>query len=138
MGCHTDAYEQAKWFGDDIALKHDGRFYDSGRIKDSFAFAWHTIGAGRSPLDRARVFASLPLAVRRDAMVDLANHWQAADALAQRLGLGSEVQVCLRETFSRWDGKGGLGGAGVHTRLIARLVILATARTSCGDSRCRP
>ena len=21
VGCHTDAYEQAKWFGDDIALK---------------------------------------------------------------------------------------------------------------------
>src|ERR687885_1603696 len=24
VGCHTDAYEQAKWFGDDIALKADG------------------------------------------------------------------------------------------------------------------
>src|SRR5689334_20251827 len=21
VGCHTDAYEQAKWFGDDIAMK---------------------------------------------------------------------------------------------------------------------
>src|SRR5919199_5451761 len=24
VGCHTDAYEQAKWFGDDIAIKADG------------------------------------------------------------------------------------------------------------------
>src|SRR5262252_8641521 len=24
VGCHTDAYEQAKWFGDDIALKAAG------------------------------------------------------------------------------------------------------------------
>jgi hypothetical protein len=24
MGCHTDAYEQAKWFGDDLAVKADG------------------------------------------------------------------------------------------------------------------
>ena len=24
VGCHTDAYEQAKWFGDEIALKRDG------------------------------------------------------------------------------------------------------------------
>jgi len=23
VGCHTDAHEQAKWFGDDIALKAD-------------------------------------------------------------------------------------------------------------------
>jgi hypothetical protein len=31
VGCHTDAYEQAKWFGDDIALKRDGYHYDMGR-----------------------------------------------------------------------------------------------------------
>ena len=31
VGCHTDAYEQAKWFGDDIALKRDGFRYDQGR-----------------------------------------------------------------------------------------------------------
>jgi hypothetical protein len=24
VGCHTDAYEQAKWFGDDLAVKADG------------------------------------------------------------------------------------------------------------------
>src|ERR687885_843123 len=24
VGCHTDAYEQAKWFGDDIRVKADG------------------------------------------------------------------------------------------------------------------
>ncbi len=23
VGCHTDAYEKAKWFGDDIAVKAD-------------------------------------------------------------------------------------------------------------------
>ena len=25
VGCHVDAYEQAKWFGDDLALKADAR-----------------------------------------------------------------------------------------------------------------
>jgi hypothetical protein len=24
VGCHTDAYEQAKWFGDDLTIKADG------------------------------------------------------------------------------------------------------------------
>jgi hypothetical protein len=27
VGCHTDAHEQAKWFGDDIALKSDKYAY---------------------------------------------------------------------------------------------------------------
>ena len=25
LGCHIDAYEQAKWFGDDLAFKHHAR-----------------------------------------------------------------------------------------------------------------
>ena len=28
VGCHVDAYEQAKWFGDDMALKADFRRVD--------------------------------------------------------------------------------------------------------------
>ena len=28
VGCHVDAYEQAKWFGDDLALKADTRRVD--------------------------------------------------------------------------------------------------------------
>src|SRR5216110_3665751 len=27
VGCHTDAHEQAKWFGDDLALKSDKYVY---------------------------------------------------------------------------------------------------------------
>ncbi|MGH3178607.1 MAG: hypothetical protein ACRDPF_32625, partial [Streptosporangiaceae bacterium] len=30
VGCHIDAYEQAKWFGDDMALKTDFRHTDFG------------------------------------------------------------------------------------------------------------
>ena len=29
VGCHTDAYEQAKWFGDDAALKRDASTTDT-------------------------------------------------------------------------------------------------------------
>jgi hypothetical protein len=31
VGCHTDAYEQAKWFGDDLAVKADAYTYDLHR-----------------------------------------------------------------------------------------------------------
>ena len=27
VGCHIDAYEQAKWFGDDMALKADAHHW---------------------------------------------------------------------------------------------------------------
>ena len=50
VGCHTDAYEQAKWFGDDIALKRDGYHYDMGRPADLVIFAWRSVGRGRPPL----------------------------------------------------------------------------------------
>jgi hypothetical protein len=51
VGCHTDAYEQAKWFGDDIAVKRDGYHYDMGRPVDLLTFAWHTVGRGPPPLE---------------------------------------------------------------------------------------
>src|SRR5690349_22536649 len=32
VGCHTDAYEQAKWLGDDLAVKRDAHYgYDFGK-----------------------------------------------------------------------------------------------------------
>jgi hypothetical protein len=32
VGCHTDAYEQAKWLGDELAVKSDAHYgYDFGR-----------------------------------------------------------------------------------------------------------
>src|SRR6266540_1260756 len=42
VGCFTDAYEQAKWFGDDIALKADGYVMDGG----PFTYLVSHIGAG--------------------------------------------------------------------------------------------
>src|ERR1700754_2660418 len=32
VGCHVDAYEQAKWFGDDLALKAEARQVDITRL----------------------------------------------------------------------------------------------------------
>jgi HD-GYP domain-containing protein (c-di-GMP phosphodiesterase class II) len=130
VGCHTDAYEQAKWFGDDIALKRDGYHYDLGRPVDLVTFAWHTVGRGRPPLERFKIWLELPLAVRRSAMVDLRNHWLAADELASRLGLGEPVRRSLRESFERWDGKGFGGSRGEEIRLTSRVVCLADVVTA--------
>src|SRR6478752_2848274 len=81
VGCHTDAYEQAKWFGDDIAVKREGRFFDSGRPLQAAVFAVRAVGVGQTPLARLRTWARLPAAARHQAFVDLENHWRGADQL---------------------------------------------------------
>ena len=125
VGCHTDAYEQAKWFGDDIAVKREGRFFDSARPAQAAAFAVHSIGVGRSPLARLGVWARLPATARHQALVELENHWRGADQLAVQLGLGPEIRRSLRESFERWDGRGFGGLSGDAITVTARLVILA-------------
>ena len=37
VGCHTDAHEQAKWFGDDIALKADKYAYAQRSVQGAAA-----------------------------------------------------------------------------------------------------
>src|SRR5438309_10324622 len=75
VGCHTDAYEQAKWFGDDIALKAAFRHNpDPGPL-----VLLSSVGAGRPLLDRARLGLAFFGAARRGGLVDLRNHWLAAD-----------------------------------------------------------
>jgi hypothetical protein len=108
VGCHTDAYEQAKWFGDDLAVKADGFLVaDPGP-----GWLLRRLGAGRAPLERVRLGVAFVGAARRGAVVDLTAHWLAADGLARRLGLGDEVRQSLRESYERWDGKGAAGAKG--------------------------
>ena len=121
VGCHTDAYEQAKWFGDDIALKADSFHVDA----PSLSVVLSHLGTGRPLVERARLGAAFIVAARRGNGVDLRNHWLAADALAQRLGLGDEVRQSLVESFERWDGRGLSGAKGTEIRLASRLVSLA-------------
>src|SRR5687767_14380867 len=44
VGCFTDAYEQAKWFGDDIAFKADGFAMEAGAV----GYLIGHLGVGRS------------------------------------------------------------------------------------------
>ena len=121
VGCHTDAYEQAKWFGNDIRLKADGfRVAEPGP-----GFLLSHLGAGKSLVERARLGAAFVGAARRGTLIDLHSHWLAADGLAERLGLGEEVRQSLKESYERWDGKGAAGAKGEEIRLTSRLVYLA-------------
>jgi hypothetical protein len=92
VGCHVDAYEQAKWFGHDIALKQNYRMTDRPGLGEMVS----SIGAGMPLGERVRTGVGFVTGGMRDAMVMLENHWQATDAMAEALGLGHDVRTTLR------------------------------------------
>ena len=47
VGCHADAHEQAKWFGDDIALKSGKYAHEFGSVRGALA-SMRLVGAGHS------------------------------------------------------------------------------------------
>ncbi len=127
VGCHTDAYEQARWLGDDIAVKRDAHYkYDFGRARDATRFMLdHLGGATRPLLERMKTGVAFVGEGRR-ALVSLAeNHYRAADELAERLGLGEDVRASLRQSFERWDGKGAFKVKGEDIEISSRLINLA-------------
>ena len=126
VGCHVDAYEQAKWFGDDTAFKADFRHADFAAATSKPLFMLRHLGAGRPATDRARLGAGFLGDARRAAEAMLENHWLAADGLAARLGLPQRVRDSVEQTFERWDGKGSPKGTkGEQILLTSRLVALA-------------
>lgn len=126
VGCHVDAYEQAKWLGDDRAVKHEIRQVDLGRPIESAAFTLRHLGAGEPLLARARLGVAFLAQGRHDVDAMFDNHWRATDALAEQLGLGQTVRDSVAQTFERWDGKGVPAGARGQELLIStRLVNLA-------------
>jgi HD-GYP domain-containing protein (c-di-GMP phosphodiesterase class II) len=125
VGCHIDAYEQAKWFGDDLALKANFRLVDPVGVRSAAQMA-RQIGAGRHGADRAAVAARFLAGGMRDASVMLHNHAYAADQLARDLGLSRDVRNAVLQTFERWDGKGAPSGAkGEEVTITARIANLA-------------
>jgi len=126
VGCHTDAYEQAKWLGDDLTLKRDAHYsYDFGRARDGVTFMLKHVGAGKPVLERVRIGIAFLGDGRRALEGTAQNHYQATDELAARLGLGDDVREGLRQSFERWDGKGAFGLRGKKILLSSRLMNLA-------------
>ena len=126
VGCHVDAYEQARWFGDDQALKADFRLVDFGSAAAGPLFMLRHLGARPAASERVKLGMGFAGDGRRAASSMLENHWRAADGLAERLGLAQRVRDSVEQTFERWDGKGVPKGArGEQILVTSRLVNLA-------------
>src|SRR5437773_345596 len=126
VGCHVDAYEQAKWFGDDTVFKGDTRHVDVGRRLPTAAFVLGHLGSGRRLRERAQLGIAFLGDGRRAVDDMLENHWIATNEFASQLMLAPEVRESLYQTFERWDGKGAPAEAsGDEINVIARLVNLA-------------
>jgi HD-GYP domain-containing protein (c-di-GMP phosphodiesterase class II) len=118
VGCHTDAYEQARWFGDDIALKSGKYEHELGSLRAAVAGV-RQIGAGNPPLRRVRVAAGFALGGHRSVQHMIEHHAEMAQMLAADLGLSSEVARALGSAYEQWDGRGWPGELGGETIPIA-------------------
>jgi len=127
VGCHTDAYEQAKWLGNDITQKSDAHYhYDLGRVGPAMSFMLKHVGGPERPLaTRTRVGVAFFGDGLRALRALAENHYRATDELVMRLGLGEEVRESLRQTYERWDGKGAFGMKGEEIAVSSRLINLA-------------
>ena len=125
VGCHADSFEQATWFGDDIAMRADVYTTDLVGIKRA-RFMTRNLGAGSSAARRARTALEFLISGREVAETMRGTHCTVAGDLAERLGVGAAVRDALLEVFERWDGKGDPGRlAGGEISRPVRLVQLA-------------
>ncbi len=124
VGCHTDAYEQAKWFGDDIALKSAKYDHEPGSLGDVVA-SMRLIGSGSPPIGRIR--AGIDLARNRAGVSGMiVMHAQLAGQLAAQLGLSDDVVSALVGSYEQWDGKGLPGElAGEEVPQASRIALIA-------------
>jgi len=105
VGCHSDAHEQAKWFGDDIALKSGKYDHEFGSLRAAVA-TMRLVGAGNPPLHRFRVGLEFALSGHRSFDGMVAQHARLARTLADQLGLPKSVGAAVGSAYEQWDGQG--------------------------------
>ena len=125
VGCHSDAHEQAKWFGDDIATKTIKYDHDLRSVRMTAA-GMRFLGSGHSPLHRFRIGLEFALSGHREVDGMIEHHAAMARALGEQLGLPIAVLDALSAAYERWDGRGWPGElAGERLPVASRLAQVA-------------
>jgi HD-GYP domain-containing protein (c-di-GMP phosphodiesterase class II) len=127
VGCHTDAHEQAKWFGDDIGMK--SHKYDPEFQAGPLRAAMHGlsgIGAGHPLLHRFRIGLEFMMSGHREVDGMIAAHAEIAGKLAEQLGLSKKTRDAVVTSYEFWDGKGWPGlVSGAEIPIAARIACLS-------------
>ena len=125
VGCHTDAHEQAKWFGDDIEMKSEKYVYGLHGAK-SAVMGMRKLGSGADTvLGRFRIGLEFFVSGRKDLDGMIARHSAMARKLAEDLGLPETACDALCKSYEQWDGKGWPGEVkGDDVPLAARLTAI--------------
>jgi HD-GYP domain-containing protein (c-di-GMP phosphodiesterase class II) len=105
VGCHSDAHEQAKWFGDDIDMKK-AKYRHELRSLSAMASGMRSLGAGKPPLHRFRLGLEFLFSGYRDVENMIAEHASIARRLGEQLALSEETLRALGAAYERWDGRG--------------------------------
>jgi HD-GYP domain-containing protein (c-di-GMP phosphodiesterase class II) len=126
VGCHADAHEQAKWFGDDIELKATKYEPRDPRSLRAVVDSMRRIGSGNPPLHRLRVGLAFVFSGHREVDGMIVTHSGLARGLAEQLGLPESVRYAVATSYERWDGRGWPGDLkGEQIPIASRLAQLA-------------
>lgn len=141
VGCHTDAHEQAKWFGDDIVMK-SGKYDHEFRSVRAALAGMRMLGAGRPPIERFRIAVEFARSGHREVSGMIEGHAAIARSLAAELELSPDVQEALAAAYEQWDGKGWPGrlsgeGVPVASRISHLAEFVEVAHRMGGDDEAR-
>lgn len=92
VGCHSDAHAQAKWFGDDMALKSINYDHEPSGLPMAAA-GMRMLGGGHAPLHRFRLGLELALSGHRevDDMVGRHRFTSAGEVEPEPRGSAEEI-----------------------------------------------
>ncbi len=125
VGCHSDAHEQAKWFGDDIEMKSEKYLYGLHGAKSAVMGMRRLGSGGENVLHRFRVGMEFVVGGYKDLDSMIAHHSQMARRLGEELGLSSLTLDALDASYEQWDGKGWPGElGGSEVPLAAQLAVI--------------
>jgi HD-GYP domain-containing protein (c-di-GMP phosphodiesterase class II) len=125
VGCHSDAHEQAKWFGDDIAMKSIKYDHEPRSLRMA-ATGMRFLGSGHPPLHRFRLGLEFALSGHREVDDMIAHHAAIAGTMAEQLSLPDQVVEAIGAAYERWDGRGWPGELeGEDVPLASRLAHVA-------------
>ena len=125
IGCHADSHEYARWFGDDIAVRHDSYLVDWSGLP-YWRFLMGNIGRGQPLTQRLLIMATLFGNARGQLSRLIHSHCTSAALLADRIGLGPDVQASLAFAFERYDG-GGLPTGAHHDDIPIQMRVAQLA-----------